>query len=513
MRRLRRNLTLFAFGACASAAMPPLYVLPLLAVAFSGLLLVLARADSGRRAFADGWWFGLGHFTTGLYWMCIALLTDPARFGWLIPFTLIGLNGLFALFPALACLAFHWLRRQRGHHAPNLADALLFAAIWAVSDYARGHVLTGFPWNLPAYALGFSEAMPQAAATLGAYGLSFLVLLACALPAVTVYRGRKYRAAGGVACILAFLAIDAAGEHRLPPRESTAIQPGVQLRLVQANISQHHKWDPVKLRENLRRLAELTRTPGYDATTHVIWPETAVPYFLNREPELIRMLRDLAPRGGALLTGTLRAEGGDEDFRLWNSLAVLTHAEGISAWYDKHHLVPFGEFVPMRSLLPIEKITHGGTDFSRGPGPQTLALPGAPLTFSPLICYEAIFPQEAVETSAPRPARPDFLLNITNDAWFGLSSGPYQHFQSARFRAIEQGVPLVRSAGTGISAVTDPYGRTIALLPLQISGVLDSVLPKPLPHDTIYGSYGDKIFLLLIIASAIFYVFLRNSRI
>lgn len=283
--------------------------------------------------------------------------------------------------------------------------------------------------------------------------------------------------------------------------------PGVRLRLVQANIDQRMKWEEAERANTLRKYLALSTQPGPMPVTHVVWPETALPYFLSSDPELLRILSRIVPPGGLLLTGAVRAEPGNGSYRVWNSIHAIDDGGQVVATYDKVHLVPFGEYVPLRNVLPLDKITPGASDFTAGPGPRTLVLPGLP-PVSPSICYEAIFPDALV---APTEPRVQWLLNVTNDAWFGQSAGPHQHFASARLRAIEQGVPLVRAANTGISAVVDPYGRVLAHLALGSEGVLDSPLPLALP-PTPYARLGD-LALLIMLAIAFGLILLgRRSR-
>jgi apolipoprotein N-acyltransferase len=264
---------------------------------------------------------------------------------------------------------------------------------------------------------------------------------------------------------------------------------------VQPNIAQNHKWRPELREAHLQK--HLSLTSGAAATdaafgtsaSYVIWPETAAPFFLGLDAVARSRIAAVTPPGGMVITGAPRATPSDKrPRRIWNSIAALDHQGVILETYDKFHLVPFGEYVPMRSVLPLEKITQGGLDFSAGPGPRTLHLPGLP-PFSPLICYEVIFPGNVTDAEDP----PQWILNVTNDGWFGLSSGPYQHFASARLRAVEEGLPLVRAANTGISAVVDPYGRVVASLGLGRTGVIDSPLPQALSGGTIYSRFGDVI--------------------
>ncbi len=495
----RRNALAYLLGISATLAMPPVFLFPLLVPGFAGLILLLAAAPSRKRAFWDGWWWGLGHYMTGLYWICIALLTDPWKFGWLIPFDLIGLNGIIALYPAFAALLWYMLKpRTRG------AWPFLFAAVWTLTEYARGHILFGFPWNLAGYSWAFSDNMAQSASVLGIYGLTFITVYI----ATTPIAGKKQMLAGIV--MLALMASGGAWRLYLVDRvpEIDRFVPGVHMRLVQANIQDHSAWTPERQQRIFARYIQLSRREGIEDITHLIWPETAAPFALHEgDTRLVNVFASLAPPGGALITGILRSEGDGNNYRVWNSLAVFNQ-QGLTASYDKHHLVPFGEFIPLRHWLPPLVTPAGTMDFSRGPGPTTLSVPSAPPT-SPLICYEALFPSETIAPAGPRPG---WLLNITNDSWFGASSGPYQHFHMARFRAIEQGLPLVRAANTGISAVTDAYGRIITQSSFNIGGILDSGLPVA-ANTTIYGSYGFIYFPLLILTLAIFSVYYKIRRI
>ncbi|HLT02691.1 MAG TPA: apolipoprotein N-acyltransferase, partial [Geminicoccaceae bacterium] len=277
---------------------------------------------------------------------------------------------------------------------------------------------------------------------------------------------------------------------------------GVHLRLVQGNIAQQQKWQPEGRRLAFDRHLTLS-AESRDGITHVIWPESAAPYPLEQDGVAREMIAEVVPPGGLLLTGGERFDLSGEPPLAWNSLFVLDGTGAILARYDKRDLVPFGEFLPLRDVLGrigLDKLTHGSIDFQAGPGRATIRLPGLP-PFSPLICYEAIFPGSVVD----RDDRPAWLLNITNDAWFGRSTGPYQHFAMARMRAIEEGLPLVRSANSGISAVVDAWGRTEAQLALGETGVLDAALPQPLPGGTPFARSGGLIVLapaaLLVLAA------------
>jgi apolipoprotein N-acyltransferase len=263
--------------------------------------------------------------------------------------------------------------------------------------------------------------------------------------------------------------------------------------LVQGNVPQHLKFDPEQGRPILARYLELSRAAATAPITHVIWPESALPYAVLRDPRPLALLADAVPRGGALITGAVRVTApGVTPWQAWNGLIVLDDAGRQAAAYDKHHLVPFGEYQPLRRLMPASWTLVGDVDLSTGPGPETLAIPGAPAAGA-LICYEAIFPGAVIDERA----RPAWLINVTNDAWYGRSTGPYQHFASARLRAIEEGVPLARAANNGISAVVDAYGRIRARLGLEETGVVDSALPKAVTGLNLYARFGDTTFGML----------------
>ena len=517
----RRRLVAVGLGVLATAALPPLFAVPLLAVAFTGLLWLIDGAGSARSparaAFTAGWWFGFGHFVTGLYWITNSLLVDADRFGWLVPFAVSGLSAGLAIFPGLAAAA------VRLSGARGAGRVLVLAAAWAGVEWLRGHVLSGFSWNLIGTAWVFSDAVSQTVAVTGTYGLSLLTVALAAAPATLgdpvgggadAGAGRDRRWAALVVMTALFGVLWAAGEVRLasaPAKVDPApaagsdgsVVPGVRLRLVQANIDQRLKWSPSERAANFRKYLSMTKGPGFEKVTHVIWPETAVPYIVARDAEARAAIAAVVPPEGLLISGAIRATAaGVKPFEVWNSAHAIDQSARIVGTYDKFHLVPFGEYMPLRGVLPLQKITPGAVDFSAGPGPRTLALPGLP-PVSLLICFEVIFPGNVLD----RGNRPRWLLNLTNDAWFGESTGPYQHFAAARLRAVEEGLALVRAANTGISAVVDPYGRVIARLGLGVDGVLDSPLPLPLEGLTPYARFGGWILLgLLTIAAGLAFI-------
>ncbi|MGF1608007.1 MAG: apolipoprotein N-acyltransferase [Kiloniellales bacterium] len=493
----RRLLIAAGCGALTSAALPPLYLVPLLWPAFSGLIWLLDGATKRRQAFAIGWAFGFGHFLTGLYWVAIAFFVDAERFGALAPVAVLALAAGLALFPGLAVLLVQ-LSGCRGS-----ARILLLSAAWLLVEWLRSWLFGGFPWNLIGTVWAFSEGMIQLAALLGVWGLSWITVLAAAAPALLGEERRAPRLSLALALGLGLVLPAAAwggGTLRLlaAPAAGSDSVPGVTLRLVQPSIEQSLKWQAELRQQHVARQMAMTVGPGYDRITHVIWAETAVPFNLAAEPDLRRALSQVVPADGALITGAPRAVDEGRERKLWNSLFAVDREGEIIAGYDKVNLVPFGEFMPLRDWLGWAKLTPGGTDFSSGPGRRTITLPGLP-PFSPLICYEVIFPGRVTASGA----RPGWLLSVTNDAWFGLSSGPHQHLASARLRAVEEGLPMVRVANNGITAVIDGYGRMLQRFGLNEVGVIDTALPEALSPKPIFATIGNGSLIVVLAVTVV----------
>jgi apolipoprotein N-acyltransferase len=493
----RRRFVLMVLGAVAASALPPTHVLPVLLITFPALAWSLDAATTRRAAFGTGFWWSTGWFAVGLYWISHALLTDAARFGWMVPFAVFGLSSLLAAFNGLASLAVHLCRLGRVARIPALAAAL------TISEWLRSWVMTGLPWNPVGSVWDFSLPVLQFGALGGIWGLSLLTYLVFLAPALLAVSGHGRAVAALTLGLPAMLWLG--GSLRLAANPESMV-PGVNLRIVQAAVAQANKWKDEQREANLRDHIALTRGPGFETVTAVIWPETAVSYFLDLDRLHRQMTAAAVPPGGLLLTGAPRiTPKGVEPFRIWNSLMAVTDSAEIAAIYDKAHLVPFGEYVPLRGILPIAKITHGGTDFSAGPGPVTLDLPGLPPA-APLICYEAIFPDAIIARDQKRPG---WIVNVTNDGWFGISSGPHQHLSASRMRSIEEGLPQARAANTGISAVIDPSGRIIARLGLGERGILDAPLPQSLAA-TPYSRLGNVIPALMLLLTGIVIFRLRR---
>ncbi len=472
----RRLLAAFLLGAASARAFAPVHALPVLLLSYPGLYWLLGGCRRWTAAFGLGWSFAFGQFVAGLYWIGAAFLVDAARFAWLLPFAVSLLPAALALFVAPA-VALAWAA------PPGWRRWLAFGCAWTLGEWLRAHLFTGFPWNLLGYAWAVSDASIQPAALFGVYGLSFATVLAATAPAAFGWRGL----AGGLAVMAAFWS---GGALRLSGAEVAEVA-GVRLRLVQPNIDQRDKWRRELMRANFARHLQLSSAPGAGAVTHFVWPETAVPYLTGDMAWQVPLMAGLLEPGGLLFAGATRVVG--PPLQAWNSLYVIGPDAETVAVYDKHHLVPFGEYLPLRALLGplgLAGIAASEHDFLPGPGARLWRFPGLP-PVQPLVCYEVIFPHE-IDPQA------QWLLNVTNDAWFGRSSGPYQHLAMARFRAVENGVPVMRSANTGVSAVIDPYGRVVQQLSLGEAGALDSGLPQALEPPP-YRRWRDRPILAVLL--------------
>ena len=493
----KRILIAFAAGAIATLALPPLNVWPAPFLAFPLLVWLIDGSGASRlggvaSAAAAGWWFGFGYFLAGLYWIGNAFLVDAKTFGWLLPFAVIALPAGLALFTALgvALARLIWVR--------GAGRVLALAVALTVSEWLRGHVLTGFPWNAFGYTLATPLPLAQSAALVGLWGLTFIAVFVYASPAVfaddAADTKRRWFAPALAVFVVAGMA--AYGLVRLA-RTPTTFVDGVRLRLMQPNLQQDDKFRYSQKQQVMSRYTALSdRASGPQSTgvgdiTHLIWPESAFPFFLTREADALAQIAALLPDGVVLITGAVRAPEmvpTEAITRAYNSVYVIDHDGSVLSVYDKVHLVPFGEYLPFQDFLErlgLTQLTKVRGGFIPGDRRRALEVPRAP-NVVPLVCYEIVFPGAAV----PSGERAGWMLNLTNDGWFGTSPGPYQHFQQARLRAIEEGLPLVRAANTGISAVVDPLGRIVGALPLGTEGVLDSSLPRPL-LPTPYARAGD----------------------
>ncbi|HTH29217.1 MAG TPA: apolipoprotein N-acyltransferase [Sphingobium sp.] len=479
-------------GAVAATGFAPLGLWPLTLLCLAALVLLLGRARNLRQALLLGYAFGVGHFTVGLNWIAHAFTYQDAMPHWFGYGAVVLLSFYLAVYPAIATgLAWRLASGRRE------ALILCLAGAWAIGEYLRATMFTGFAWN-PVGVLWLGTGVEQAARLIGTYGLGALAILAAG--GISLLAGGRYRLA--VLFLAPILAIAALGQ--VEPDQPQG--PGPAIRVVQPNIGQGEKYDPAAEGRHFTTLATLSGTPGA-APRLLFWPEAAVDAILDMEPEWRASIAALLGPGDLLMTGgdkyhfrrTTRPFYSAEDLiGANNSLWVVTPDARIAGRYDKAHLVPYGEYLPMRPLLSaigLSRLAPGDIDFWPGPGPRTLDLPGGPrrqpLKMGVQICYEIIFSGQVVE----RANRPDFLFNPSNDAWFG-SWGPPQHLAQARLRAVEEAMPVIRSTPTGISAVIDTTGTVRAAIGLNRAGFLATSLPPAAP-PTPFAKWGNVLPMLL----------------
>ncbi len=483
LRGWRADVVGLLLGMVSAAALPPIHAIPVLLVSVPGLLLLAGASRSPAVAFRRGWWFGFGHHLIGLYWITEAILVEAARYWWFVPIAVPALAAVLAVFIAAPVAASRLARA-------GWPRALALAGFWTLGDIARQFVFSGFPWNpwgsVWAIPGPLGDVFIQLAAVVGEPGLTFLTVLLAALPRA----GWRPAAFGGGALLAVWAGF---GLLRLaapepPPQPDTIV-------LVQGNVAQGQKWNRTLAAGVFRRYLDLTRAAVSAAGAGpmvVVWPETASPFLLEPDAAAREAIAEAA--GGApSLVGTVRFGA---DGRPRNALAAIDARGALAGLYDKWHLVPFGEFQPDWFPLPIQIVPGGG--FAPGPGPETLHPPGAP-PVGPMICYEAIFPGELVDMND----RPAWLVNVTNDAWFGNSTGPRQHLAAARFRAVELGLPLMRAANTGISVGFDARGRELGRLGMGLTGTLTLRLPGA-ESPPLFARFGLLIPTLLALVAIVF---------
>lgn len=472
----------FGLGAVVACGQAPLGFWWLALPGLWALFALIAGAQTRRAAGWLGWFGGAGYFALALNWIIEPFLIDPEVYGWMAPFALVFMAFGLALFWAFAAFAAHALGRGAG------ARALALAVVLTAAEMARGYVLTGFPWALIGH-IWIGWAPMQVAALFGPNALTLMTTLAVALPLARP-RGAGLAAGAMLLGVAAGFGLWRGGTEMPPARD-------IIVRLIQPNAEQHLKWQPEQALFYLDRqlaMTSATPAPGNRVPDLVVWPETAVPYLLNQAGGLLAEI-SAAAAGSPVAVGIQRTEG----WRGWNSMAVLGPGGTVQAVYDKHHLVPFGEYLPMGDLLAdwfgiTAFAAQEGNGYSPGPGAVVLDL-GHLGQVLPLICYEAIFPGDL----RAAPTRPDWVLQITNDAWFGDLSGPWQHLAQTRLRAVEQGLPVLRAANTGISAVIDARGRVVSSLGLNEAGFIDAAVPAALAA-TPYARWGEGPLLALLLA-------------
>ncbi|MFN0219397.1 MAG: apolipoprotein N-acyltransferase [Hyphomicrobium sp.] len=515
-----RALIAVMAGSASVLAFAPFYAAPILFVTLPVFVWLIDGAADWRAAARDGWFVGFGYFFFNLIWVGEAFLVEADKFAIFLPFAVVLLPAGLALFWAGSAAL------SRASWFTGLARIFVFAIALGVAEWLRGHLFTGLPWNVIGYALTATDTLMQSAALFGVYGLTPLAVMIFTAPFVLYADARADSRAAPLAAIAALTFLPLAllyvyGAWRLA--EPVKMDTAVRLRIVQPSVPQREKW----MAEHQRRIFDdhLTLTvtnpagvrDGALGLTHIFWPEAAMPFLPLERPEALTAIAEALPDDSILITGAIRRESptadgkpDDPDARSYNSVIVLDHTARPIALYDKIHLVPFGEYLPFDSLLSaigLKKLTHGLGAFTEGTIPRPiLSIPGLPRSAA-LICYEALFPGAIVQGAE----RPRLLINVTNDGWFGDSTGPRQHFHQARVRAVEEGAPLIRAANNGISAIVDRRGRVLQSLGMNVRGVIDSPLPKD-SRSTPYARFGDKILaIVLTIMAAIALVIGRDQ--
>jgi apolipoprotein N-acyltransferase len=511
-RLIAAGLSILA-GLGPAFAFPPFAALPGLA-GFALLLALFDRADAARplrSAFWRGWLAGTAFFGVSTWWVYQAFQVDAADQGWMAPIAVALLASGLGLFWGAAGAAYRALAPR------GIARLLVFAGVVAACEWLRGHLLTGFPWDLPGESWPAGSPISEAAAVVGAYGLTWITVAAAASPALLLDAGARLR--GALACVVAGLSLAglyAAGAGRLahPP----AADPNAPLvRIVQANLPEVDHYDAASYAATVHTLLGLTAQPSPARPDIIVWPERAIPgdfdsYLLPGTWTHDAITAALQP-GQILITGGYRSAVAPpgayapDGVVYFNSLLALRRdPQGIEplALYDKFRLVPFGEYLPLaRYLAPlhVEELVHIGDGFSHGPRPRAIDLEGAPAV-QPLICYEALYPGFTRAGAIASGVRPAWIVNVSDDAWFGGTYGPLQHLNLASYRAIEEGLPIVRATPTGVSAVVDAFGRSPPRLrqPQGRAGVIDAPLPPALP-PTLFDRWGEGPFALMLLAS------------
>jgi len=507
----QRHFVSIAAGALSAFAMAPFDIVPILFITLPVLVWLIDGAVSEpanntlsrlSHGFMPGFFFGFGYFLSGLWWVGNALLVDADSFAWALPLAIIALPAVLALFwgAATSIASILW--------NGNLKRLFMLAACLAAAEYCRGFVATGLPWNTLSYAAYPTPLLMQSASIFGIYAMTpFVVLVSSIGAAIVLGAGatqfRSFKRIASVAIVL-ICAHALFGFWRIPPEELKMVE-GVSIRIVQPAIPQADKFSQEKHPEHFRKYLDLStspteKKPGLSGTTHLFWPESVFPYLLTERKDTLASIAAMLPEGTSLITGAARAEAAalaDGSNFVFNSVYVINDKGLIVSAADKVHLVPFGEYLPFQDLLEsigINQLTGVEGGFEKGASRKLLSTGVGP-QFLPLVCYEIIFSGALWNNEKERPG---FLANLTNDSWFGYSPGPFQHERQSVLRAVEEGIPLVRSANNGLSGVYDPYGRPLVKTQLDEPTVVDSLLPAP-ASPTLFTKIGSQLFFFVMV--------------
>ena len=487
----------FITGALLSFIQAPYNVWILIFPCFAMLYFLYCKASSLKQSFLIGFLFAFGYFVLGLYWIGNALLVDGNSYKWAWPLAVLALPALLSLFTGLYVALAHLIGQKE-----KLTGLLAFCSLLALSEWVRGYAFTGFPWNLYGYGWSSVTQVIQTLSLFGPYGLTLLTIFwGCSLGFISLFK--QHRLWIGSFTLLSLIASYEYGHYRLFYAEKE-FDTTVQFNIVQPNINQEDKWKAEKLAQNFEQHVELS-TPAVKARKSIIiWPETSIGPALYQNSTVQERIQSVLSPNDLLLSGALIRK---EDGSFHNALSAWEYRQQPQHLYSKSHLVPFGEYIPFQNLVPLKTVTQF-SGFARGEGSRKINLDSYP-SVQPLICYEIIFPHEAFSKNNKRP---EYILTLTNDAWYGKSPGPHQHFEQARFRAIEQGVPVVRAANTGISGIINAYGHPMKTADLMTQGNIQSYLPTQTSNKTYYSILKDWLFILLAIGALLPAIILKKLR-
>ncbi|MBQ8750230.1 MAG: apolipoprotein N-acyltransferase [Alphaproteobacteria bacterium] len=494
-----RFLLLLCAGGVAGLIFPPFngavlgYVAIILFLAY---LYSFEKVD--KKVFWRAYIFSFSFFIVAFSWICNALLIDGDKFINFIPVVILAIGGFFGLFLAIPAYLIKWGKNC-------YAKALIFCVGVVFFEWIRSFIFTGFPWNLFGSALSFNNGLLQGASIIGTYGLSFVFLLLLSGISILVLGIVRCKFYGKAIYFILFPVLFLVGASLLYEKQEIG---DIKVRLVQPSIPQTFKWDEKSIYHNFREYIDLSKSQNLDGVDIVVWGETATPYFLDRDERHLKEVTEAIAEDGFLITGLMRASFDGGEYQVYNSMFVIDDNGVIKDYYDKSHLVPFGEFLPFRKYLPdfMKPIAKVVGNIKRGEKYKNIRVKNLPL-MGGAICYESIFPKEVLNKNE----KPEILMVLANDGWYGVSAGPYQHLVASQLRAIEEGITVVRSANTGISAVIYPNGEIVGNIGLNEKGISDVNLPKILEYDTIYGMYGNSIVFLIMLL-AILIVFWVNKK-
>lgn len=477
------KITPLLLGMLSGLVFAPTFFLPLL-FTLSYLCYQVKNCKNWQQAAIVSFIFGFGHFLVGMYWISLGVSVYIEEFWWAIPFALIGLPLILACFISASCICSFFARDNEYYQ-------FIFCLYWILFEWVRSWIFTGLPWNLIGYAFSFSDILIQVVSIIGIYGLSFIVIyISTSFYPLFAKQYKQFKILL-INSIIIVTIIAIYGKVRLDNNPTNFSD--IKVRLIQPSIAQTAKWDASEFWKNLMLHIKLSEDSSADL---IIWSEAALVVPFNQPEVKSELLKMLRPSKAILITGGVDSneEWGD-NFELYTSMYAVAKNGSKLFEYHKSHLVPFGEYMPLKNILPFKKLTHGFVDYTEGKS-ELVYLEKLNLKIKPLICYESIFP-DFVRTSNKIA---DLIINITNDAWYGESSGPYQHFQISRSRAVENGLPMIRVANNGISSIIDPLGRIIKKLDLNKIGYIDGLIPQKVNSPTIYSQFGNKCILIVIIA-------------